>query len=96
MVHMLAICMLVHGMAAMTDTTWGAAVLAKDEQAATSPRSDPQGCYCWNTTEQQVVREEGKDEEEKEVEVEEVADCRCKGSDLLYVPEDIHPSLQAL
>lgn len=93
---MLAICMLVHGMAAMTDTNWGAAVLAKDEQAATSLRSDLQWCDCWNTTEQQVEGEEGEEEEEKEVEVEEVAECRCKGSDLLYVPEDIHPGLQAL
>ena len=88
MVHMLAICMLVHGMAAMTEINWGATVRAKDEQAAASLRGDLQWCDCWNTTEQQ--------EEEEEKEVEEVTECRCKGSGLLDVPDNLHPGVQAL
>ena len=86
MVHMLAICMLVHGMAAMTEIDWGATERAKDEQATVSLSGDLQWCDCWNTTEQQ--------EEEKEVE--EVTECRCKGSGLLDVPDDLHRGVQAL
>lgn len=85
---MLAICMLVHGMAAMTETDWGATVLAKDEQEAVSLKGDFQWCDCWNTTEQQ--------EEEEDKEVEEVTECRCKGSGLLDVPDNLHPGVQAL
>lgn len=85
---MLAICMLVHGMAAMTEFDWGATARAKDEQAAVSLRCDPQWCCsCWNTTEQQ---------EEEEKEVEEVIECRCKGSDVLDVPDDLEIGVQAL
>ena len=83
---MLAICMLVHGMAAMTG---GARGRAKDEQAAVSLKGDLQSCDCWNTAEQQ-------EEEEEEKEVEEVTECRCKGSDLLDVPGNLHPGVQAL
>lgn len=85
---MLAICMLVHGMAAMAEINWGAIVRTKDEQAAASLRGDLQGCDCWNTTEQQ--------EEEEEKEVEEVTECRCKGSGLLDVPDNLQPGVQAL
>ena len=85
---MLAICMLVHGMAAMTETDWGATERAKDEKAAVILKGDRRWCDCWNTTEQQV--------EEEEKDVEEVAECRCKGSGLMDVPDDLHPRVQAL
>jgi hypothetical protein len=88
MVHMLAICMLVQGLAAMTEIEWGATVRAKDEQAAVSLRVDLKSCDCWKTTEQQ--------QEEEEKEVEEVTECRCKGSGLLDVPDNLHPGVQAL
>jgi hypothetical protein len=87
MVHMLVICMLVHGMAAMRESDWGATVSAKDKQAAVNFRGDLHWCDCWNTTEQ---------EEEEEKEVEEVVECRCKGSDLLDVPNNLPPGVQAL
>ena len=86
MVHMLAICMLVHGMAAMTEIDLGPTVHAKDEQASVIPSVEPQGCDCWNTTEQH--------EEEKGVE--KVTECRCKGSGLLDVPDNLHRGVQAL
>jgi hypothetical protein len=89
MVHMLAICMLVHGMAAMTEINWGATVRAKDEQAAVSLRGDPQGCHCWNTREHQA-------EEEEEKEIEEVVECRCKGSGVLDVSDKLQSGVQAL
>lgn len=85
---MLVICMLVHGMAAMRENEWGATARSKDEQAALSRRSD-KCCDCWNTTEQEQ-------EEEVEKEVEEVVECRCKGPDLLDVPSELHPDVQAL
>jgi hypothetical protein len=90
MVHMLAICMLVHGMAAMTEINWGATMRAKDEQAAVSLKGDLQWCDCWNTAEQQ------EEEKEEEKEVEDVTECRCKGSGLLDVPGNLHPGVQAL
>ena len=83
---MLAICMLVHGMAAMTEIDWGATVRTKDEQASVSLGGDLQWCDCWKTTEQQ----------EEEREVEDVTECRCKGSGLLDVPDKLHPGVQAL
>jgi hypothetical protein len=92
MVHMLAICMLVHGMAAMTEINWGSSVRGKEEQAAVSLRGDLHWCDCWVTPEQQ----EEEQEEEEEKEVEEVTECRCKGSGLLDVPDNLHPNVQAL
>jgi hypothetical protein len=87
MVHILVICMLVHGVAAMRETDWGATVRAKDEQASVSIKDDLQWCDCWNTT---------GEEEEEENEVEEVVECRCKGSGLLEVPSNLHTGVQAL
>lgn len=72
----------------MTEIELGATVRAKDELAAVSLTGDLKWCDCWNTTEQQ--------EEEEEKEVEEVTECRCKGSGLLDVPDNLQPGVQAL
>jgi hypothetical protein len=78
---MAVLCMLVHGMAAMTESDWSARVRANDEQAAMTFSGEFWWCDCWNTTE---------DEEE------EVVECRCKGAGLLEVPRNLDPGVQAL
>ncbi|XP_033608899.1 transforming growth factor beta activator LRRC33-like [Cryptotermes secundus] len=80
MLHMAVMCILVHGMAAMT-SDWSATIRAKDEQAAMTFSGEFWWCDCWNTT-----ADEG----------EEMAECRCKGAGLLDVPNNLHSGVQAL
>lgn len=80
MLQMAVMCILVHGMAAMT-SDWGATIRAKDEQAAMTFNGEFWWCDCWNTT---------------EAEGGEMVECRCKGAGLLDVPNNLHSGVQAL
>jgi hypothetical protein len=57
MIHMAVICILAHGIVAMTESDWGATVRSGNEQAAMTFSGDFWWCDCWNMTEEEEAVE---------------------------------------